>query len=124
MRTHGKGWTALYLALAGALSQACLCPLICQTVESAKRVRIGLGDSQLDDPLPGSAIQPVGAVQSAPVKKDATPPHRKGELLFAPIPISSEAIGIGLAPVAAYVFFPSASDRVSQPSTLAVAGVF
>jgi hypothetical protein len=43
---------------------------------------------------------------------------------LAPIPIASEAIGIGVAPVVAYVFFPSNSDRVSQPSTLAVAGLY
>jgi outer membrane protein assembly factor BamA len=49
---------------------------------------------------------------------------RKGELLFAPIPISSQAIGTGLAPVAAYVFFPSDTDKVSQPSILAVAGLY
>jgi hypothetical protein len=44
-------------------------------------------------------------------------------MIVAPIPISSEAIGTGLVPVAAYIFFPSSTDRVSQPSVLAVAGI-
>jgi hypothetical protein len=96
--------------------------------QTPKRVRVGLGDSQLEDlPVPGGSIQAVGAVQSTPAKKKDTAsgqPLRKGELILAPIPISSEAIGIGVAPVAAYVFYPSNSDRVSPPSTLAVAGLY
>jgi hypothetical protein len=81
-----------------------------------KRARIGFGESQLEQlPLPAGA-EAVGAAWSAPAAQDQTAAgqteHRKGELIFAPIPIASEAIGIGVAPVVAYVFFPSNSDRV------------
>ena len=97
--------------------------------DKPKRVSVGLGKSELEDlPVPTLGAGPLGAVQSAPAANKAAAATqdepRKGEFIFAPIPISSEAIGIGLAPVAAYVFFPSNSDRVSPPSTVALAGVY
>jgi len=97
--------------------------------ETPKRVSIGLGKSQLEDlPVPTLGADPLGAVQSAPTADYKVPSNqlepRNGGFIFAPIPLSSQAIGIGVAPVAAYVFFPSNSDRVSPPSTVAVAGVY
>jgi hypothetical protein len=116
---------ALFLAASATLLDAQTAP----TAETSKRAHIGLGNSQLEQlPVPVGGAEPVGAVQSAPPAAiyggSAQPENRKAELIFAPIPISSEAIGIGVAPVAAYVFYPSKSDRISPPSTLAVAGVY
>ena len=94
-----------------------------------KSVAVGWGAA----PPEGSAVpvggaDPVGGAGSSPGLRNPASPDgpnaRQGELIFAPIPISSEAIGVGLAPVVAYVFFPSNSDRVSPPSTLAAAGLF
>jgi hypothetical protein len=100
--------------------------------EQSKNNHIGLSDSQPEDfPVPTGGAQPLGGVQSAPNARQAADRNassqaaqRKGEFIFAPLPISSQAIGIGVAPVAAYVFYPSQSDRVSQPSTLALAGIY
>ena len=92
-----------------------------------KRVGIGLSGSLEELPVPAGSTQPVGGVQTRPAQSEqsaAGDENRKGELIIAPMPISSEALGTGLAPVVAYVFFPSAKDRVSQPSTLAVAGLY
>jgi outer membrane protein assembly factor BamA len=77
--------------------------------------------------MPLNGAEAIGGVGTAPSRSgqagDASADGRKSELIFAPIPVSSEAVGTGLAPVAALVFFPSSSDRISPPSTLAVAGV-
>jgi hypothetical protein len=92
-----------------------------------KRIGIGLEETQLELPAPAGAVHAVGGVQSAPGERREKPranEQRKGEFIFAPIPISNEAIGIGLASVAAYVFFPSPSDKVSPPSILALAGLY
>ena len=91
------------------------------------RTSIGLGTSQIEQfPAPVPGIQPIGGVQSAPAgaETNVATTDRKGEIIFAPIPISSQAIGIGVVPVLAYVFHPSKFDRVSPPSTLAAAGAY
>ena len=125
--------TIWFVSALGLLLFSPIGMLVAQTGSSTsapkpKRAHIGLGESQLEQlPLPAGA-EAVGAAGSAPAARDQTAAgqteDRKGELIFAPIPISSEAIGVGVAPVVAYVFFPSNSDRVSQPSTLAAAGVY
>ena len=94
--------------------------------QTASRVHLGVPDSQAEQwPVRVDAGKPLGDVGTAPTAASPadTSVQRRSEFIFATVPISSEAIGIGLAPVAAYVFYPSASDRVSPPSTLAVAGV-
>ncbi len=93
-----------------------------------KRAHIGLADSQVEDlPVDTGGAEPFGAIQSAPtaVNDVGTSParRRRGEFIFAPVPISREAIGIRVAPLAAYVSSHSASDRIRQPSILALAGV-
>jgi hypothetical protein len=72
----------------------------------------------------GAAAAPNANGQTGSAETPAADGDRKGELLFVPVPVSSQAIGTGLAPVAAYVFFPSKGDKVSQPSVLAVAGLY
>ena len=64
------------------------------------------------------------AQPSTPTAPTAGEEDRRAEWILAPIPISSEAMGTGIAPVAAYVFFPSADDKVSHPSVLAMAGLY
>jgi hypothetical protein len=91
-----------------------------------KRAGLGVGATQL--PAPGGAAEAVGGVQTTPAasKKEhaAVDEQRKGEFIIAPIPLSSEALGVGVAPFAAYVFFPSKADKVSPPSLVAVAGLY
>jgi hypothetical protein len=93
-----------------------------------KRVGIGLGSTQLEQlPAPGGAAEAIGGVQSAPARgndSQSSVDERKGEFIIAPIPLSSEALGFGVAPFAAYVFFPSKADKVSPPSMLAMAGLY
>lgn len=38
--------------------------------------------------------------------------------VFAPIPIASQSLGVGVVPVVEYVFSPDPSDRKSQPSSI------
>lgn len=133
MRRDGFGKIQLLkLLVAGVLLRGCVYSLLAQTDSppSPKRVRIDLGESPLEQiPLPSMSSEPLGAVASAPSAQlngpaGDKPPNRKGEFIFAPIPVSSEAIGIGVASVAGYVFFPSKSDLVSPPSMLGLAGIF
>jgi hypothetical protein len=95
--------------------------------EDRGRAGIGLGTSQIEQfPAPVPGIQPIGGIQSTPsgADTDTATADRKGEIIFAPIPISSQAIGVGVVPGLAYVFHPSKLDRVSPPSTLALAGAY
>jgi len=47
----------------------------------------------------------------------------RGELVIAPLPISSPARGTGIVPIAGYIFPPSTRDQVSPPSVIAGAGL-
>lgn len=47
----------------------------------------------------------------------------RGDFVFAPLPISSPAIGSGIVPVLGYIFPLSTHDRVSPPSVLGAAGL-
>jgi surface antigen Omp85-like protein len=49
--------------------------------------------------------------------------ERRGEIVAAPLPISSPAIGSGIIPVAAYIFPFSKNDKVSPPSVVGFAGL-
>lgn len=57
-------------------------------------------------------------------KSQASKPRKRGQFVFAPIPISSPAVGGGLVLVAGYVFKFKESDTVSPPSTIGLAGAF
>jgi len=119
----------LFILLAGCTGLAALLTNPDSAQAAQKRVTVGVGGAApLEDlPVPTAGASPLGAAQSTPASKEAPSGQlepRKGELIFAPLPVSSEAIGVGVAGVAAYVFFPSNSDRVSPPSTLAVAGIY
>jgi hypothetical protein len=48
---------------------------------------------------------------------------KRGSLLFAPIPISSPAVGSGIVPVVGYIFKLNAKDNVSPPSVLGAGGL-
>ena len=56
--------------------------------------------------------------------KGKTKKAKRGQLVIAPIPISSPAVGSGLVLVAAYVFKLNQEDKLSPPSTIGLAGVF
>lgn len=48
---------------------------------------------------------------------------KRGEFVFAPIPISSPALGSGLIPVGAYIFPFKPKDAISPPSVIGAAGL-
>jgi len=50
-------------------------------------------------------------------------PSRNGSFVFAPLPISSPAIGSGIVPVVGYIFSPNPKDSVSPASVIGAAGV-
>src|SRR4051794_13996085 len=50
--------------------------------------------------------------------------EKKGEWLFAPIPISSPAIGSGLEWAVARLFPINKKDEISPPSTVGIGGLF
>jgi Omp85 superfamily domain len=129
-----KGWVCPAIVLLGVVFGGCLRTIAAQgspapSSDPQRRVTVGLGDSPLEQsPVPGGAAQAIGGMQSTPSAANAAgvdqTDRRKSEFILAPIPVSNEAIGIGLAPIVGLVFFPFRSDRVSPPSILAVAGLF
>jgi hypothetical protein len=54
----------------------------------------------------------------------ATKKPKRGELVIAPIPISSPAVGSGLVLAVGYVFKLNQKDKLSPPSTVGLAGAF
>jgi hypothetical protein len=49
---------------------------------------------------------------------------KRGQLIIAPIPITSPAVGSGLVLAVGYVFKLNQDDKLSPPSTIGVAGAF
>ena len=57
--------------------------------------------------------------------QDTTPKKpKRGQIVIAPIPVTSPAVGSGLILVAGYVFKLNQNDKLSPPSTLGLAGAF
>ena len=83
---------------------------------------VGLGQvhAQTLDPKAGPSVQPNGP----PLPQETARDDKKGSWLFAPIPVSSPAIGSGLAWAVARVFPVDKRDEVSPPSTVGIGGVF
>jgi outer membrane protein assembly factor BamA len=75
--------------------------------QSTSEARVQTGDSEQKTSEPGSE----------PVKK-ATKKEKRGEIVIAPIPISSPAIGSGLLLGFGYVFPLNKNDKVSPPSVI------
>jgi len=63
------------------------------------------------------------SAQNQPTSSDKTRPHRRGEFVVAPLPISSPALGTGIVPVVGYIFPISTRDKTSPPSTIGGAGL-
>ena len=80
----------------------------------------GLGTAYGQDAQEGEAK----TEQDQANKNDAKSSEKKGEWLFAPIPISSPAIGSGLEFAVARLFPFNKKDEVSPASTVGVGGVF
>src|SRR5258705_12972877 len=68
------------------------------------------------------ADQVMASHQTTTTKKPKKP--KSGELIIAPIPISSPAVGSGLVLAVGYVFKLNQEDKLSPPSTLGLAGAF
>ena len=79
-------------------------------------------ETQVDTPAASiGAGNPMPAAQSVPAQSGGNKPLN-GEWVFVPMPISNQAIGVGVAPVAMYVFPFDKSDKVSPPSVLGGGG--
>jgi Omp85 superfamily domain len=74
-----------------------------------------------DENTPANAPNDQKNPTDAQIPEKRTP---RGSFVFAPLPISSPAIGTGIIPVVAYIFPFTRRDKVSPPSTIAVAGLF
>jgi Omp85 superfamily domain len=57
-------------------------------------------------------------------QKQPSKPQKRGQLVLAPIPTTSPAVGAGLVLVAGYVFKLKEDDAKSSPSVVGVAGAF
>jgi Omp85 superfamily domain len=84
------------------------------------------------DVIPASPVVPEvasGGSGTSPGKSgdkdtpEADGKDRSGSFIFAPIPISNQAIHFGLVPVVQYIFHPNRNDMVSPPSMLAAVGM-
>jgi hypothetical protein len=79
-------------------------------------------DTSVDSsPANGPQTQPGATPQTE--AKPSGKKHKRGEIVLAPIPISSPAIGTGIVPVVAYIFALSEKDKISPPSAIAVGGI-
>ena len=75
------------------------------------------------------AKQPSPAAKPARTKQDKDDKgkpkkQKRGQLIIAPIPISSPAVGSGLVLAVGYVFNFSQKDKLSPPSTLGLVGAY
>jgi hypothetical protein len=73
-------------------------------------------------PSAGASQSATPAETKAETEK-AKKKTRRGSLVPAPLPIASPAIGTGIIPGLGYIFPFSKDDKVSPPSTIAVAGM-
>ena len=85
--------------------------------------------ARLVPPIPGMVPAPLpeaADIQSlSPASRPPSLPEgRRGELLWAPIPLSNPAVGTGLAVAGAYLFAIDRSDRVSPPTLAALGGLY
>ena len=71
---------------------------------------------------PGEQAAPANEEKTQ--ANDATNSEKKGEWMFAPIPVSSPAIGSGLEWAVARLFPFNKKDEVSPASSVGVAGIF
>jgi len=75
------------------------------------------------------ALDQAWAKSTAPGKQQKTTSvqpkkPKRGQLIVAPIPIFSPAVGSGLVLVVGYVFKLNENDKLSPPSTVGLAGAF
>lgn len=71
-----------------------------------------------------AAREKTGQVAAeTPTGKEPAAPAKRLSFVFAPIPISSPALGSGVVPVAGIIFPLRKSDTVSEPSTVGAAGL-
>ena len=132
MKTRVLALCALaMLAPASALRAAALAPTTSPAGEPAFGVFLGDGQESISNGVP-TAVQQSGEV-NGPVKDLQAEAEKKlvrkkkfihrGQLVAAPLPIVSPAIGAGLIPAVGYIFPFSADDKVSPPSVIGAAGL-
>jgi Omp85 superfamily domain len=61
---------------------------------------------------------------ASPTPDASTEKPKRGQIVIAPIPITSPAVGSGLVLVAGYVFQLDENDKLSPPSVVGLAGAF
>jgi outer membrane protein assembly factor BamA len=92
--------------------------------DSQPWVRVGV-DSSTAAPVSqgGDATAAENAANSTPTAKQKTD-EKRGQLVAAPVPISSPFLGSGLGVITAYVVRLNPADEVSPPSMFAAGGMY
>ena len=87
----------------------------------------GRAEQASSDPADQSTSTTAKTSHAAGHQKPTTDEPKKvkrGQLIIAPIPISSPAVGSGLVLAVGYVFKLNQKDKLSPPSTVGLAGAF
>jgi hypothetical protein len=87
----------------------------------------GLGQTQKltkQDPATSPAQKPDDKSQSQDKDKSQPKKPKRGTWVFAPIPITSPAVGSGVVMAVGYVFKLNPDDKLSPPSTVGLVGAF
>src|SRR6266850_976978 len=128
-RTTTRGIWRLSLTLilvltAGVIVRAQTAP----SQTSPDKSAVELAQPTLSDAGGQSPAKPTAKTSnsSARLKPSTAKPKKskRGELILAPIPISSPAVGSGLILAVAYVFKLNQEDKLSPPSTVGLVGAF
>lgn len=77
------------------------------------------------DPGDKTTAQTTAQTSASSAQQPAKPKKpKRGQLIIAPIPITSPAVGSGLVLAVGYVFQLNQKDKLSPPSTVGLAGAF
>jgi Omp85 superfamily domain len=71
-----------------------------------------------------TTAKPSSTTAQPDAQTDKPKKPKRGQLIIAPIPITSPAVGAGLVLVAGYVFKLNQEDKLSPPSTVGLVGAF
>jgi hypothetical protein len=95
------------------------------TLSPAQRAALSSSATSEDKetkPIPSSSTG--HSTESAQATKKEKKKEKRGEIVIAPLPISSPALGTGVIPLFGYIFPFSTKDKVSPPSVVGAAALF
>jgi hypothetical protein len=111
-------------------SELCLFLCCISLVQAAQQVDESRRQADSNPQIPASTAETTAKSetyttrdQGQPAQEEKGEHAKRGSFLFAPIPISSPAVGSGIVPVVGYIFKLNAKDNVSPPSVLGAGGL-